>query len=302
MPSLQAPFFSIIIPTYNYGQYVGLAIESALAQRNETFEVLVIDDGSTDDTSRVVQPYLNRVGYIRRENAGAAAARNHGADLANGQFLVFLDSDDRLLPDALSHFRECLAAHPEARMVIGHHFSVGVQGKRHEARRQPKLGTQLASFRDFIRGKFRIVQGAFAVHRGVFQKVRYPQGITHREDTVFLARTLLFFPCRTFRHAVVEVQSHSGRMRDNVEAMQNTMLKTVEAIFQGEDFPHEAQRCRGTYAAKTYLSLAHSLHKAKRYRAARKFYARTVSTDWTRALHPRTSARFLSCAVRSLFN
>lgn len=89
------PFFSVVIPTYNREKHIKKAIDSVLAQTFTDFEVLVIDDGSTDGTRGVVQAYTDpRVRYIYQENRERGAARNHGARLARGSYICYLDSDD----------------------------------------------------------------------------------------------------------------------------------------------------------------------------------------------------------------
>src|ERR671914_179204 len=95
-----AALVSVVIPCYNQAHFLGEAIESVLAQNYPHFEVVVIDDGSTDNTSEVASRYPG-VRCIRQENQGLAGARNTGIRHSSGSYLVFLDSDDRLLPDAL---------------------------------------------------------------------------------------------------------------------------------------------------------------------------------------------------------
>jgi len=85
---------SVIIPTYNRASMVGDAIESALVQTHPASEVIVVDDGSTDDTERVVRAFGDRVRYVRQENRGVSAARNAGMGVAKGELFAFLDSDD----------------------------------------------------------------------------------------------------------------------------------------------------------------------------------------------------------------
>jgi len=87
---------SVVIPTYNYARYLGEAIESALAQSVRPLEVIVVDDGSTDDTERVAAAYPVR--YVRKENGGEASARNVGVRAAQGEFIAFLDADDKWTP------------------------------------------------------------------------------------------------------------------------------------------------------------------------------------------------------------
>lgn len=89
------PYFTIVIPSYNRGHIVGRAIESVLNQSYSDFEIIVVDDGSTDNTKEVVSQYIDsRINYFFQENSGVSVARNNGSKLAKGDYLVFLDSDD----------------------------------------------------------------------------------------------------------------------------------------------------------------------------------------------------------------
>ena len=96
------PPVSVIIPTYNSASSLRAAIQSVLDQSYSEFEVLVIDDGSTDDTEGVVRSFDNHVSYFRQENRGAGAARNHGIARCHGKYVAFLDSDDLWLPTKLA--------------------------------------------------------------------------------------------------------------------------------------------------------------------------------------------------------
>ncbi|BAQ64668.1 glycosyltransferase [Geminocystis sp. NIES-3709] len=94
---------SIIIPTYNCSKYIIEAIESVFSQSYQNLEIIVIDDGSTDDTKTIIEPYLNRIYYFYQENQGASKARNLGIEKAKGELIAFLDADDFfLLPTKLS--------------------------------------------------------------------------------------------------------------------------------------------------------------------------------------------------------
>ena len=118
---------SVVIPCYNQARFLGEAIESVLSQSYPHFEVVVIDDGSTDNTSEVASRYPG-VRCIRQENRGLAGARNEGIRRTNGDYLVFLDADDRLLPGALEVGLRELEAHPECAFVSGHCRFIGVDG------------------------------------------------------------------------------------------------------------------------------------------------------------------------------
>lgn len=105
MGKIKTPTVSIIIPTYNRARLVGRAIQSALDQTYQDFEVIVIDDGSTDNTEEIVKSINDpRIRYVRHsENRGGSAARNTGIKVAHGEYIAFLDSDDEWLPEKLQH-------------------------------------------------------------------------------------------------------------------------------------------------------------------------------------------------------
>lgn len=107
------PIVSIIIPAYNAAQFIAATLESALAQTLKDTEIIVIDDGSKDGTASVVQAFPN-VRYVRQANGGVSTARNHGAVLAQGQFLAFLDSDDIWHPDKLRQQVQAFEQHPDS--------------------------------------------------------------------------------------------------------------------------------------------------------------------------------------------
>ena len=110
------PLVSIVIPCYRQGHFLGLAIESALAQTCASPEIIVVDDGSDDCTGAVAQAFGSKVRYLRHANAGPAAARNYGISQARGKYLVFLDADDILHPRGIE---ELLAGAQEREEVLG---------------------------------------------------------------------------------------------------------------------------------------------------------------------------------------
>ncbi len=93
---------AIIIPAYNAAAWLAEAIGSALAQTQPAAQVIVVDDGSTDDTAAIAEKFADAVMLLRRPNAGVSAARNHGAAQTTAEWLLFLDADDRLLPGAVA--------------------------------------------------------------------------------------------------------------------------------------------------------------------------------------------------------
>ena len=163
---MKAPFFTVLIDTYNYGEYIEEAIASALAQDfpSEEREILVVDDGSTDDTAERVRKFGGQIRYLRKPNGGQASAFNFGFAQARGKAIALLDADDIWLPEKLGRVYEAFERHPEAGMVYHRvhlwretgeisvdEYFIPVSGRATESRRAllqyPMVGTSCLSFR-----------------------------------------------------------------------------------------------------------------------------------------------------------
>ncbi len=110
---------SVVIPAYNAGKYVGRAIDSVLAQTHRADEIIVVDDGSTDNTADVAHGYGDKIRFIRQENAGASVARNTGIEAAASEWIAFLDADDEWLPRKLQLQTEHLRRNPDLVWTTG---------------------------------------------------------------------------------------------------------------------------------------------------------------------------------------
>lgn len=108
---------SVVIPSYNGARLIGQTLASALAQTHPRLEVIVVDDGSTDDTEGAVRPYRDRIVYVRQENRGLAGARNAGMARATGELVAWLDADDLWIPEKVALQVAVLRRHPECVMV-----------------------------------------------------------------------------------------------------------------------------------------------------------------------------------------
>lgn len=115
-------FFSIITPTYNRAYIIGKAIDSVLKQNFDNWEMIIVDDGSTDNTEAVIKKYIyssSKIVYFKLDkNAGPNVARNFGSEKANGEWLIFLDSDDELTNDALDVICSYIQKFPEVSFFI----------------------------------------------------------------------------------------------------------------------------------------------------------------------------------------
>ena len=127
------PRVSIVIPTFNRKIFVKEAVDSVLAQTYKDYELIVVDDGSTDDTGRALKQYAERLVYLYQKNEGVSAARNRGLAAARGEFIAFLDSDDLWLPKKLAIQTAFMEQHSEAQICYTDEIWI-----RHGTRVNPK--------------------------------------------------------------------------------------------------------------------------------------------------------------------
>jgi glycosyltransferase involved in cell wall biosynthesis len=123
------PRVSVVIPTWNCAHWVTEAVQSVLDQTFDGYEVIVVDDGSTDGTAEALEPWLDRIRYIRQDNAGQSAARNRGIRESRGEFVAFLDADDRWEPNHLESVLQTFEKHPEAGAVCAGDRDIDATGR-----------------------------------------------------------------------------------------------------------------------------------------------------------------------------
>ncbi len=164
---LGAPRFSVVIPTLNRAHLLPLAMKSVLGQTCGDLELVIVDDGSTDGTDAVVAAMADpRIRYHAQAQSGVSAARNAGAAIAAGEFLVFLDSDDELLPIALERYSDALAAHGWRAVVGGR---IQVSPDRRDWR------TSIPRGMGFLPGAFAVATDIFLGIGGYDTQLRYSE-------------------------------------------------------------------------------------------------------------------------------
>lgn len=217
---------SIIIPCYNQAQFLGEAIESALEQTYQHFEVIVVDDGSTDHTSEVAARYP-KVVTVRQRNQGASSARNHGVRASSGSYLVFLDSDDRLLPHALGVGVKHLRDHAECAFVFGHRREIAADGTALST--SSFVGIEKDPYRQLLLNCLVYPTSLAMFRRDLFETVAgFDPLIVGAEDYDLYLRIARKFPVFGYDEIVAEYRQHDTSMtRDNVR-----MLKACHAVMR----------------------------------------------------------------------
>jgi glycosyltransferase involved in cell wall biosynthesis len=162
------PLVSVIVPCFNQARFLTDALASVARQTYAHREVVVVDDGSTDDTSKVAAR-VTGVHCLRQDNRGAASARNRGFRESRGAYVVFLDADDRLLPDALAAGVDAFEGHPDCGLVYGHVRLVSTEGDCRGC--PPQTAVPGAHYRELLRGNYIWTPGAVMYRRAVIDAV-----------------------------------------------------------------------------------------------------------------------------------
>lgn len=187
---MSAPFFSVVIPVFNRAGPLARAIESVRAQTFQDFEILVVDDGSTDDPRAVVDSFGDpRIRYFRQANAGGGAARNHGIDEGQGQFVAFLDSDDAFLPHHLASMHKLLE---DTTRIIGYARVRVDRGDDRVFLKPPRgrvPGEDMASYLLCDRGFTPTI--TLVAPREAARRIRFHEKLRAAEDTDFAIRLSL---------------------------------------------------------------------------------------------------------------
>jgi glycosyltransferase involved in cell wall biosynthesis len=164
---------SVIIPTYNASKYVTKAIDSVLVQDYINLEIIIIDDGSTDNTQKVLDNYKDKIRYVYQDNGGAAKARNTGIKLANGDYIAFLDADDLWLPDKLGKQMNFFNHYPQYSMVftdMSHSVDDEIVYKSYLKERRYKYVSNGSIYENLLRECF-IFTPTVMIKRKCFEKV-----------------------------------------------------------------------------------------------------------------------------------
>lgn len=221
--------FSVVIPTYNQAQWLSEAVASALAQGREDTEVIVVDDGSTDETPEVLRAFADRALIIRQENAGVSAARNRGLEAGQGRWIAFLDGDDRWRPGHLDRLARAIAERPEAGLIFTDAMVMDEDGRELKARRSPDPGRD--PFRSFLLEN-PVTTSAAAVRREALQKTgKFCLDLKGPEDWDLWLRLALDFPVVHLPELSVNYRRQSqGLVHTRGVALREDTFKAMERI------------------------------------------------------------------------
>lgn len=266
---------AVVIPTYQYGHYVGRAIESALGQSRPPAEVIVVDDGSTDDTASVLARYAPHVRLLRQENRGVAGARNAGILASTAPLLAFLDADDVWEPTKLEAQVRRWQAEPHIGLV--HCGVLRVDSDGHVIARQTE-GAQGQVAEDLLLLRTPGILGGGSgvmVPRAVLEAVgRYDERLSTSADWDLYLRIALSFPVAFVPDPLVRYTVHGRNMHLNLAAMEHDVLLVLDRTFTTKGAT--LGRLRNQALANLFMTLAGSHFAAGDFGLACRYVARSA--------------------------
>jgi glycosyltransferase involved in cell wall biosynthesis len=252
---------SVVIPTYNHARFLSQAIDSVCSQTLAPYEVIVIDDGSTDDTQNVLARHAKRIRALRQQNKGVAAARNAGVMIASGDLIAFLDADDLWLPHKLERQVELFASQPGIGLVHCATEDInenGVPLRRHFDGLEGLVATEMLLFRRAV-----ILGGGSGVviPHAVFQKVGgFDEKLSTSADWDLYYRIASRHKVGFVPEVLLQYRLHATNMHGNVRAMEHDMMLAYEKAFTGADA--ETARLRRRCYGNLHAVLAGSFFSA----------------------------------------
>lgn len=218
-----APLVSIIIPCYNHGRFLGKALASVQRQLYPATEIIVVDDGSTDNTREVAQAFSS-VRYIYQPNQGLSAARNTGIRHSTGAYLVFLDADDWLFPQALSLNIAYLQQEPAAAFVSGGYMCI----YEDENRIYPiQRSVEAEHYLQLLRGNYLGMPAVAMYQRWVFDEFLYDTALNICSDYDLCLRVARHYPVLHHTGYIAAYRQHRNNMSSNIPKMLNSILQSL---------------------------------------------------------------------------
>lgn len=219
-----APLVSVIIPSYNHGHYLMDALKSIWQQKYATIEIIVVDDGSTDNTQEIIKG-AEGVKYIYQKNQGLSAARNTGIKNSNGEYLIFLDADDWLLEGSIEYNLSGLVWNDALAFVSGSHEKIFADnGEILDVANEVNED----HYMHLLQGNYIGMHGAVMYRRWVFDYFMFDETLKACEDYDLYLKITRKFPVLNHLKKIAAYRIHNTNMSGNIQLMLSNVLKVLE--------------------------------------------------------------------------
>jgi len=284
---MSQPVISVIIPTYNYGRFLRECLDSVFVQTFRDIEVIVIDDGSTDDTPGILESVSEpRLKHFRIPNSGSPCARNVGLRRAQGEFVAFLDSDDRWRPPKLEAELAMLRAEPSVGVVFSDFIRFNEQGfLPNQFSFYPELSSVSVRessdghgkvifgdpFCELIRfGQFPAYLPATLFRREVLRDFEFPSSLKKGQDVYFAMRSYERCKVGFIPEVLTEVRRHGGNISSDLFEMESWHLKAL-LLLERDVAPHHRRAVRARLGRKCASVGYHSFWQKQFWMAAKHY-------------------------------
>jgi glycosyltransferase involved in cell wall biosynthesis len=296
------PAISVILPTYNSAHFISESIRSVLAQTFEDWELLIINDGSTDHTEETASQYCTqdiRVKLISRENCGVSRSRNFGVSLARGELIAFLDADDRWLPNKLATHVKYMNASPDIGISFARVEFLQLNGKA----TGKLVNSQLTGLKpeDFLYTNPTVTVSNIVVKRSLFKELQgFDETINYSEDMEFLFRCSSYkeFQIEGINEVLVQYRIHTSGLSSTLDKMEQGWHMFInKAMLLNPDLIE--QHYQSAYASQLQYLARQTLRLGFSEKLGITFINRAIRTDWQLIIgRPRSLAILLLLYVR----
>lgn len=285
---------SVVIPTYNCARYVAGAVESALGQTAPGIEVIVVDDGSTDETAEVMSRFDGLVRYVRQENAGVAVARNRGVAEARGRYLAFLDADDAWYPEKVERQLDALCASSGCRASYS---ALMVSDADLRPVRRHLAGRRGSSLEDLLfLGNVVGTPSSVLCDRGVFLEAGgFDPELSQCADWEMWVRIAALTEFAVVPEPMVLYRVHGGNMSRNIPLLEADSVRVLEKGFGLGSLPERLRAQRRRAIARNYMVLAGSYFAVRRIGGFARCATRAIALD------PRQLGYLAAFPIRRIF-
>ena len=252
------PLVSVVIPTYNREKYIGQTVESVLNQTYSNFEVIVVDDGSTDGTKKALLKYASRLKYIFQSNSERGASRNKGLKESKGEFIAFLDSDDLWLPEKLNEEISQLLSNASAGVVYSDVDLIDANGNYLKTIK--RKGYQGNVTEQLLCDNF-ISIGGHLIRTKLLRQIngsREERELSGSEDWEMWVRLSRITDFVYLPKSMVKIRTHDSNTMINPDGMNRSMTYALK-LMESSDYLSAPQK-RLLYKTKAHIQLINAIN------------------------------------------
>ena len=276
------PLVSVVIPTFNHGHLVEQAVASVFAQSYPNTELIVIDDGSTDDTRERLASFDGSLRYVHQENRGLSTARNAGIALAKGEFIALLDADDRWMPEKIARQVAVFKEQDQVGVVSCWGLQVSSDGKElGPSKRYPCAGEK--GLRRLLQGNCVSGGSNAVVKKECFEKLGgFDESLTSSEDWDMWLRIVPFYPIQVVEAQLVLVRQGEINMSAprNCDRMLQNEITVLEKFFRSHpSLPEGSRSWRSKALSERYVAAAWASVEDGRVSKARRYIRQAFFAD-----------------------